>query len=378
MRIAYDLRYASDHFPGIGTHAFHLLEGLLGLPGEEIFEVLWNPGLKNTRFDLEPIRSHARVRWTESVVMPMGFDSPWRMGRLLRSLRPDVYFSPFGIMPWKPKCPCVLTIHDVLPLRTDGVPWRARFWFRVLLEAAHQARFLAVPSMFSRDELVQVAPMASKRVRVVPQGIPPRPATRVTRRPPKLGDSPFALVVGVNKPHKNLSLTVEAWAGWGKHPPLTLAVAGPEDPRYPRTAEMARRRDVAAVIGLGRVSEAELDWLYAHATIVLVPSRYEGFCFPMAEAIGAGAPVLASDIPPLRELGEGVARFLPRETPESWTSEIARLIADPGELERMRCASRVRSGQLGYDRTASAALQLFREAAVMTRMANVAPSGVGG
>ena len=102
------MRYADDHFTGIGTHAFCLLEALLALPGPERYAVLWSPALSHSRFDFEPLRRHPRVDWIERPFSPLGLASLWKVGRLMRELRPAVYFSPFYFMPLWPGCPCVL------------------------------------------------------------------------------------------------------------------------------------------------------------------------------------------------------------------------------------------------------------------------------
>ena len=71
MLIAYDLRYAADHFTGIGTHAFALFEALLELPGEERYAVLWDPRLDDRRYGVTRFASHPRVHWTERAASPL-------------------------------------------------------------------------------------------------------------------------------------------------------------------------------------------------------------------------------------------------------------------------------------------------------------------
>ena len=56
MLVVYDLRYASDHFAGIGTYEFSLLQELLELPGEERYRVLWSDTWPHTRYDFGPIQ----------------------------------------------------------------------------------------------------------------------------------------------------------------------------------------------------------------------------------------------------------------------------------------------------------------------------------
>src|SRR3989442_16030157 len=86
LTIAYDLRYASDHFTGIGTHAFCLLEAMVALPGDERFVVLWNPALPSTRFDHRALRAHHRIRWVETPARPLHPLDLARLGRGVRAL----------------------------------------------------------------------------------------------------------------------------------------------------------------------------------------------------------------------------------------------------------------------------------------------------
>src|SRR2546427_526937 len=79
-----------------------------------------------------------------------------------------------------------------------------------------------------------------------------------------------------------------AWALFGPAPSLELVSAGPADPRYATMERLAAEVGARAVMGLGWVEESELEWLYANATLVLFPSRYEGFGFPLVEAFVRG------------------------------------------------------------------------------------------
>src|SRR5262249_36560810 len=172
MLVAYDLRFAEDSFTGIGTHAYCLLESLLELPGEERYLVLWNPRLTNTRFDFTPIRRHPRVTWVEREFPPRAVTALWKVGRLLREFSAAVYLSPFYFMPLDAGCPCVLTLHDVWPLRwPQGLPFWRRTLYQLALARAAQARFVLTASNFSRREIEELSAFQPEQVRVVPLGI---------------------------------------------------------------------------------------------------------------------------------------------------------------------------------------------------------------
>lgn len=365
MKLAYDLRYATDHFPGIGTHASGLAAALLARERIERITFLWNPRARNTRFDLGPVRSHPRATWHEVSEPAMGLGTARATGRLLESLQPDAYLSPFWLKPEGTRVPCVLTLHDVLPLALPAVMDAPRRWaYGYALARAADAAAVLTSSLFSRDEILRLTRIPAERLEVVPLGIAePSP---VERRPGGVPEGPYALCVGSDRAHKGLETLAEVWHGFGAVPPLhwVWAGAGAVRGRLP----FAARRDFPGAHALGTVSAIELEWLYRNATLVLVPSRYEGFGLPLLEACARGVPVVASDIPALRETGEGVARFVPPGDVPAWAAAIRALATDAAERAHMRAAGVARAAEYGYERCASRIEAiLFRLAAAPAR-----------
>ena len=364
MIVAYDLRYACDHFAGIGKHTHALLQALLELPGDERYLVLWNPGWRNTRFDLAPFRAHPRVEWVERRWHPI---RPWgavQVGAWLRRRRPSVYLSPFGLRPIASGCPEVLTLHDVSALRTPHIPSPvAGLLYRLSLRLAARARAIITVSEFSRREVLALTPARPERVRAVLGGALPHPPEAARRRPPRLRAERFALVVGDNRPRKNLGSLARAWAAMGADPALPLVGAGPVDARFPSLAGLAERAGARGVEQLGWLEPPELAWLFDHAELVLLPSLYEGFGIPLVEAFAAGVPAVVADIPVFHEVGGDAAAYADPRDPAAWAREVARLAGDPAARERMRRAGRARAAELTYRRTAEATLAVLREAA---------------
>ncbi len=361
MIVVYDLRYAADHFPGIGTHAFALLRALLDAPGGERYRVLWNPAEPATRLDPGVLRSHPRVEWHECDVPSLGWVTPRRTGALLRRLGGDVCFSPFSLMPVDPLMPVVLTLHDVLPLAPESrTPFWRRFVFAQAMRAADRAAAVLTSSEFSRGEIARRTRITAGRVRVVRLGVlPSGPESAAAPRGTPAG--PFALTVGINKPHKNLAVLGAAWRRFGTTPPLSLVAVGPSDPRFPGWDSLAS--GASGVTALGRVSQPELEWLYRRAVLVLHPSRYEGFGLPVLEAASRGAPVVCADVPALRELGEGTARFVPPDDARGWADAVAALARDEAERERMRVAGARLAAAHDYAACAERVLAILREVA---------------
>lgn len=358
MKLAYDLRYATDHFPGIGVYAHGLAGALLERPGIESITFLWDPLGRNTRFDLEPVRRHPRAHWLEVRVPAMAMGTAAATGRLLSRLPVDAFVSPFWLRPERTSLPCVVTVHDVIPLAIPStMSWPRRWAFRWAMQRAAGATAVLTVSEWSRRELARWTRIPASRIRVVPSAPAPAGATRT--RPAGAPDEPFALVVAADRPHKGLDTLAAAWRSLGAAAPLALVSAGARSPGRASLAGLAR--EDARVHVLGVVTAAELEWLYAHATLVLVPSRYEGFGLPLLEAGARGAAVIASDIPALRETGDGVACFVPPHDAHTWARAVCDLAADAPARVRMGELGRARAATFGFAHSAALVDDLLHE-----------------
>jgi glycosyltransferase involved in cell wall biosynthesis len=349
LKLAYDLRYATDHFPGIGVYAHGLAGALLERPGLESITFLWDPRGRNTRFDLGQIRRHPRANWFELPVPAMAMGTASATGRVLARLPVDAYLSPFWLRPEGTSVPCAVTVHDVIPLAIPAATsWARRWAFRWAMRRAAGAAAVLTVSAWSREELIRWTPIRASRIHVVPSAPAPPSATRT--RPPGAPDGPFALVVAADRPHKGLDTLAGVWRTFGSSAPIALVSAGALTPRS-SLADLARRHEHVHV--LGPVSHAGLEWLYANATLVLVPSRYEGFGLPPLEAGARGLAVVASDIPALRETSDGVARFVAAEDVQAWVHAVRELAADPASRARMGELGKIRAQAFRFEHSAA-------------------------
>jgi glycosyltransferase involved in cell wall biosynthesis len=226
--------------------------------------------------------------------------------------------------------------------------WPRRWAFRFAMQRAAGTAGVLTVSRFSKDELVRRTAIPAERIHIVPSA--PLPAHATAVRPSGAPDGPFALVVAASRRHKGLETLAAAWRALGAEPPLALVSAGAIASGRFSLAELAREH--SHVHALGAVTPAEREWLYAHATLVLVPSRYEGFGLPLLEAAARGVAVIASDIPALRETGDGVARFVPAEDAPAWGQAVRELAADPASRARMAEAGRARAASFTFARSA--------------------------
>lgn len=240
---------------------------------------------------------------------------PWLIWRS----RADLVFFPHWNVPlftWKP---FVCFIHDLILLRHPHSthlfrrhPFLAnikgigqRFILRLV---AHRARYLLVPTRFVANELAHFFPIAREKTRVVGEGVN-LPDVPPSTRP---FSGRYVLTVGSAYPHKRLDLVLEAWKTLSlQAPDLSLVMVGEMDGFRRDLMQVVEQFGLARVYFPGEVSDAELASWYSHADLLLFPSAAEGFGLPPLEALSYGCPVLASDLPVLREIlpTEGVRFF---------------------------------------------------------------------
>lgn len=234
-------------------------------------------------------------------------DLAWYGGGLARAARragADVLHCPTFRAPLRAAgLPVVATVHDLAVLREPSwFPVWSRTYGRYLMpRAIRQAdRVVCVSEATARDAAALLG-VAGHRLRVVPNGIDEIFSEPPGRRP--VAD-PYILFVGTPEPRKNLELLAGAVSRLvrdGRSERLVLAGSDGWG-----TVELPFED---RVLPLGRVDDAALRDLYAHAACVAYPSLWEGFGLVAGEALAAGCPLVCSDIPALREVAETDAEY---------------------------------------------------------------------
>jgi len=144
--------------------------------------------------------------------------------------------------------------------------------------------------------------------------------------------APFLLHVGSNAPRKRVDVVLQTLAGVRRDFPAArlVKIGGPFSPEQQVVIDKHRLDDV--IVHRENLSRAESAALYRAAAAVLLPSDSEGFGLPVVEALACGAPVLASDVPALREVGGDAAVYLPPGDVNAWVAGAFRALARPEEL----------------------------------------------
>ena len=318
---------------GTETYSLHLIRELLAMPTEHRWRLYFNqapaadllPGLAEQQVIPFPrLWTHVRLSWEM-------FSQP-----------PDVLFVPSHVLPLVHPRRSVVTVHDLgyhyypqahTLFQNLYLRWSTRF------NARNASRVLA-DSEATRRDLVHYYRVPETKIAVVYPGrdetlAPVTDAGALVEVRARYGiPGPYLLYVGTLHPRKGLGFLINAFAAnvFSPQAPssnLHLVLAGQKGWLYDDLFAQVKRLNLAGrVIFPGYVPDADLPALLSGALAFVFPSLYEGFGFPVLEAMACGTPVVCSDSSSLPEVaGDAALRVDPRDT-EDLAEALARIVSD--------------------------------------------------
>ncbi len=291
-----------------------------------------------------------------------------RFAAALWRLRPDVTFVPAHALPlWSPG-PAVVTLHDVgYHYFPEAHPrWPRAYLHWSTRRAVARAAIILADSQATRHDLVAIYGAAADRIRVVYPGVDPalapvldQAALAAVRAKYGLPEQ-YLFFLGTLQPRKNIARLVAAYRVSGAaERGIALVLGGARGWLY----DPAWTADIPGVIEAGYVADEDVAALYSGALALVFPSLYEGFGFPVLEAMRCGTPVIASSTSSLPELvGEAGLLVDPLDV-DAIAAAISRVVDDAALRERLAAAGHVQAAPFTWERAARQTLEALTAAA---------------
>lgn len=337
---------------GTEWYAWHLLHSLQVLVPETDQVILYSKEKLLKDWGVLPANWSVRVLgWKPGLL--------WTQIRLSWELlwhRPDVLFVPAHTIPFiHPKT--VLVAHDIGFEQQDTLYAKKNIgqdsWFGKILKflvrlatvgkygtseldyhrwamrygVKHASKVITI-SEFSKQEILRTYAIAPSKLKVIWHGIPEKKEVK-TRTPQATIPNAFILYIGRIELKKNLKVVIQALALIPEqHRPHFMCV-GKDGLGAEEIKKMVAESDLTSwVTFTGWMAEAEVEFLRQQARAMILPSHYEGFGLPILEAWRAHVPMLASNIPSLREIGDTAVYFFEVNSPQSCAKAIEQVCTD--------------------------------------------------
>ncbi len=371
VRVGLNLLFLGEHSGGVGRASLELVTELGARPdvqlelfvgGHAPMELLALGSQVGARVTRVPGGGRPGLRGAvaEYVALPLA-----AIGRRLDVLHSVGNAGPVTV----PGVATVITVHDMI-WRRAGTDWgdeqARRAMDRAVGRAVRGADLVVCASRDAASDIGRDFALTEDRLAVVLYGVRPASiddgAAVAARDRFGLGAGPVVLCVAQKRPYKNHEAVIRALHALDD-PAATLVLPGAP------TAYEADLQRLAAALGVsdqvrfvGWVSDAELDGLYADATVVMLPSRIEGFGFPVLEAMVRGVPVICSSTTALGEVAGDAAVLVDPDDQAKIDAALRRVLAEPELRADLAARGSRRADEFTWSRTAEQTVAAYRRA----------------
>ena len=368
MRIGVDARSLAEPITGIGRYTLELLSRMVdtkSLDGSEHEWILYshhpllngNWSCSNVTVKNWNISSRVlRMLWAQSVlplwVVQDGCDLFWSPAHRLPKF--------LSLFAWSKPVKQVVTIHDLVwkyaPETMRPLSQRLDSW--LMPYAVRTADKVIAVSQWTADDLIREVPESVDRIKVIHE------ATSLPESKKKAieADKSYLLFVGTLEPRKNLARLLEAYSKLEKElrDNYSLKIVGGKGwGKEDIQAISSKLNIVENVEILGYVDDEKLDALYRGAALLAMPSLYEGFGFPILEAMARGVPVLTSNTSSMPEVAGDAAVYVDPYSIESISSGLKKLLSNQELRATLAEGGCKRAGLFSWDRAAQQTLEVF-------------------
>jgi glycosyltransferase involved in cell wall biosynthesis len=364
MRVAFDARSLGGNHTGVGTYAANLIGALLDadarfspvLISTEIPESISWAGNERVR-----TRTRPNARWNNFLWSNVSLRAAIGQSQI------DLFHAPGYTKPLGLGVPSIVTLHDVsYAAAKQWYPYSSGFlrqiWYR---KSAISADAILTVSEFSRREIIRVYPVRPDHVYSIYPGVdhrrffPNRGSEGISELASRYGvQQGFLLFVGDIHARRNIGRIIEALHEVKRSnaaaSDLELVVIG----RVLESTGAEKHQDVRY---LGYIPDSDLPLFYNAARMLVYPSFYEGFGFPIVEAMACGCPVVVSRGTACEEVAGDAGLKVDPASVQSIMKAITTLIENHDLSAKCVESGLARAGQFQWRRTAEQTLEVYGE-----------------
>lgn len=375
MRIGFNGRYLQKTPSGIEYYLLNLINALTKMDSQNEYYLFLNrQPFKSLEMKNRLDRAGAKIRVSDWPSRSSFSRLIWDYAVLPRDLkkeRIDIFHGSSFSVPLAKTCPSVVSIHDLaFSYFPEGYPKASLYYFRILLPlVVKQANMIITDSESSRRDIVDMFAVPTTKVAVVYHGIgsdfrivdDPDRLERVQRKY-RITREFMLNVSGLITPRKNLITLFESYAKLRRKHIMNhqLVVVGKPGWLYSKIFETVARLGLQEdVVFTGPVPYDDLIALYNAAKLLVFPSWYEGFGYPVLESMACGTPVVASNVSSLPEIVGAAGLLVNPADKDELADSINRVLEDDILKNRLIKRGLLRAKSFTWEKTARQTLRLY-------------------
>lgn len=283
--------------------------------------------------------------------------------RILKKIKPDVFFSPDGYLSLSTRTPSVPVMHDLnFEHYPKDLPWLMSLYYRKMFPrfAAKAQRILTVSDYSARDIQEQYH-VNQDKIDVAYNGVNPQfsastPEEKEATRKRLTDGKPYLLFVGALHPRKNVVNILKAFDAYKSREPeddLQLLIVG-ESMWWNNNMDEAYKsmQFQSEVVFAGRMATGQLRQAYGAAEALLYISYFEGFGIPIVEAFRCHTPVITSNVTSMPEVAGDAALKVNPFNKDEILSSIQRIRKDKETREELIRKAIKRAVKFTWERSA--------------------------
>jgi len=364
MRIGVDARSLSEPITGIGRYTLNLLQEMAANDSNEwvlyshrpLQQGDWNKVNITVRtWNLPKWARILRMLWAQSALPLMA-----------KKDEIDLFWSPAHRLPrhLPSSITSVVTIHDLVWKHAPETmrPFSQKLDARLMPEAIKMADWVIAVSKWTAKDLIVEVPEAEQKTSVIYEAGFLTSSQLISNG--NL-DEKYLLFVGTLEPRKNLPRLLKAYSllSYAIKDEYSLIIVGGKGWGEDDINSIVKQLDIEKYVQiLGYLSDKELASVYQEASMLVMPSLYEGFGLPLLEAMSVGVPVVTSNISSMPEIVGDAAVLVDPYNVNSIKEGVEKVLTDSKLRSRLSDAGYEQSKIFSWERSARETLLVFEEA----------------
>ena len=367
MKIGIMLRHFDQHNGGVKNYTNYLLNELFALDSSHEFVLIYrNPKHLGTYKNFKNVREIAvnipsRLLWDQIAV-------PY----IQKKEKLDIIYNPKYSIPLFLNCPSVFVCHG---LDWYLMPWGSKIIDRIIHKFLFpqytvKATSIIAVSNSTKEHLMEFLNVKEEKISTIYEGMHDSFKKNIGKEELERARAKynlperFFLFAGQIYPPKNFGRILQAYAKVGPELGIYLVATGEHRWLCEDELNMIEKLGISKwVIRPGWIDDNSLVCTYKLAEALVIPSLYESFCTPIAEAMATGCPVITSDRFGTKEVAANAAILVNPESVNSIADAMHRILIDKNLKEELINKGFERANEFSWKKAAGETLRVLEKTA---------------